>query len=198
MDFAELESNLLFFEDWADRYQYIIGLGAKLPPLDDEFASRVGDYGNMDELREAVREDVEAHHREEAENELRERLMDNVLEANPFEVPESMVDDYVDRMLDAPEDVDPGELEEARQQVRPRAERQIKRHLVLEHLAEREGLEATDDDVDERVGEIADAEGLEPGEVRRQLARDDRLDSLRRQISAVKVFEYLEEQSSID
>jgi cysteine desulfuration protein SufE len=37
MDFAELESNLLFFEDWADRYQYIIGLGAKLPPLEDQY-----------------------------------------------------------------------------------------------------------------------------------------------------------------
>ena len=37
MDFAELESNLLFFEDWADRYQYIIGLGAKLPPLDNQY-----------------------------------------------------------------------------------------------------------------------------------------------------------------
>ena len=37
MDFAELESNLLFFEDWADRYQYIIGLGAKLPPLEERY-----------------------------------------------------------------------------------------------------------------------------------------------------------------
>jgi cysteine desulfuration protein SufE len=37
MDFAELEANLLLFEDWADRYQYIIGLGAKLPPLDDQY-----------------------------------------------------------------------------------------------------------------------------------------------------------------
>ena len=37
MDFEELQGNLLFFDDWADRYQYIIGLGAKLPPLPDEF-----------------------------------------------------------------------------------------------------------------------------------------------------------------
>lgn len=37
MDFAELEENLLFFEDWSDRYQYIIGLGAKIPPLPDEY-----------------------------------------------------------------------------------------------------------------------------------------------------------------
>ena len=37
MDFEELESNLLFFDDWSDRYQYIIGLGAKLPPLPDEY-----------------------------------------------------------------------------------------------------------------------------------------------------------------
>jgi cysteine desulfuration protein SufE len=37
MDFSELEANLLLFEDWSDRYQYIIGLGAKLPPLDEEY-----------------------------------------------------------------------------------------------------------------------------------------------------------------
>lgn len=37
MDFEELESNLAFFDDWSDRYQYIIGLGAKLPPLPDEY-----------------------------------------------------------------------------------------------------------------------------------------------------------------
>jgi len=37
MDFSELEANLLLFEDWSDRYQYIIGLGAKLPPLDEQY-----------------------------------------------------------------------------------------------------------------------------------------------------------------
>ena len=37
MQFEELESNLLFFDDWSDRYQYIIGLGAKLPELGDEY-----------------------------------------------------------------------------------------------------------------------------------------------------------------
>ena len=60
-----------------------------------------------------MRDDVEAHHRDEAENEVRERLMDHVIEANPFEVPESMVEDYMDRMLDAPDDVDPEELARA-------------------------------------------------------------------------------------
>ena len=171
---------------------------AELPPLDDELASRVGDFESLEELREAVREDVEAHHRDEAENEVRERLMDHVIEANPFEVPESMVEDYMDRMLDAPDDVDPEELGQARQQVRPRAERQIKRHLIIERLTEREGLEATEDEVDERIREIADAEGLEPGAVRRQLARDDRMESLRGQISAEKAFDYLKEQSSVE
>ncbi len=37
MDFAELEANLLLFTDWADRYQYIISLGAKLPALDEKY-----------------------------------------------------------------------------------------------------------------------------------------------------------------
>lgn len=171
---------------------------AELPELDDEFASVVGEFEGLDELREAVRDDVAAHHLDEAENEVRERLMDHVIEANPFEVPESMVEDYMDRMLDAPDDVDAAELEQARKQVRPRAERQIKRHLILERLTEREGLEATGEEVEGRIEEIADAEGLEPAAVRRQLARDDRMESLRRQISAEKAFEYLKEQSSVE
>ncbi|MFB6240907.1 MAG: trigger factor, partial [Gemmatimonadota bacterium] len=144
---------------------------AELPELDDDFARQIGDFESLDELRDAVREDVLAHHRDQAENEVRERLMDNVIEANPFEVPDSMVEDYMERMIDAPEDADPAELEQARQQLRPRAERQIKRHLIIEHLTEREGLEATDEEVDERIEEIAEAEGMEPGQVRRQLAR---------------------------
>lgn len=37
MDFAELEDNLLLFDDWSDRYQYIIALGGKLPPLDERY-----------------------------------------------------------------------------------------------------------------------------------------------------------------
>lgn len=171
---------------------------AELPELDDDFARQIGEFESLDELRDAVRDDVLAHHRDEAENEVRERLMDNVIEANPFEVPDSMVEDYMERMIDAPEDADPAELEQARKQLRPRAERQIKRHLVIEHLTEREGLEATDEEVDERIEEIAGAEGMEPGQVRRQLAREDQMESLRRQVAAEKVFEFLKEQSSIE
>lgn len=171
---------------------------AELPELDDDFARQIGEFESLDELRDAVRDDVLAHHRDQAENEVRERLMDNVIEANPFEVPDSMVEDYMERMIDAPEDADPAELEQARQQLRPRAERQIKRHLIIEHLTEREGLEATDEEVDERVEEIAGAEGMEPGQVRRQLAREDQMESLRRQVAAEKVFDFLKEQSSIE
>jgi 2-oxoglutarate dehydrogenase E2 component (dihydrolipoamide succinyltransferase) len=67
-----------------------------------------------------------------------------------------------------------------------------------EAFYEREGLEATDEEVDERVGEIAEAEGMEPGQVRRQLAREDQMESLRRQVAAEKVFDVLKEQSSIE
>lgn len=170
----------------------------ELPPVDDALASRVGDFESVEALREAIREDVREHHREEAENAVREQLVDRVIEANPFEVPGVMVDNFLDRMIDAPDDADPQQVEAARRELRPRAERQIKRHLILEHLREREGLEATSEEVDARIEEIAEARSVDPGRVRRQLARNDRMGSVRRQISAEKVFAYLKDQSSVE
>lgn len=169
----------------------------ELAPVDEHLADQAGDFETVEDLRDAIREDVRAHHREEAENAVREQLMDHVLEANPFQVPASMVDDYLDRMIDAPDGADPDEVESTRQQLRPQAERQIKRHLVLERLAEREGFEASDEEVERRIRDMAEAREVDPDQLRRRLARDDRLGSLRRQVAAEKAFEFLKEQSSV-
>lgn len=169
----------------------------ELPPLDDELASQVGDFRDLEALRDAVREDVYRHHEEEAERAVREQLVDGLIEANPFEVPEAMVSSYLDQVIDAPEDAPEEEVAAARQQVRPQAERQIKRHLILDRLVEREGLEATDAEVDERVQELAEERDSSPAAIRRQLAREDQLEQLRRQLAMEKVFDYLKAESTI-
>lgn len=168
-----------------------------LPPLDDEFATQIGDFGSMEELRSAVLDDLRSHREEEAEEEVRRTLLDSIIEANPFEVPETMVEQYLDRVIDAPDEADPEQIQEARRQFYPRAEQEVKRQMVLDRLMEREGVEATEEELDARVREIADSRDVEPDEVRRQLARQQQLDGVRRHIATEKLFERLKEQSEV-
>lgn len=168
-----------------------------LPPLDDEFATRIGDFEGMEDLRGAVVEDLQRHREEEAEEVVRRSLLDSIIEANPFTVPESMVERYLDRVIDAPDDVDPEELQEARRSFYPRAEQEVKRQLVLDHLMDREGFEATEEEVDARIREIAEQREMDPEDVRTRLRRQQRLDGVRQHIATEKLFEHLKEKSEI-
>lgn len=169
-----------------------------LPELDDDFAAEVGDFASVDELRSAVLEDLRKHREEEAEETVRRSLLDAIIEANPFDVPEAMVERYLDRVIDAPPQADPEEVQEARRSVYPRAEQEVRRQMVIDHLMEREGLEATDEEVDARIAEIAERRGEEPAGVRRRLARSGRLEGVRHHLAVEKLFEDLKARSGLD
>src|SRR5687768_3661432 len=62
-----------------------------LPALDDTFAREVGDFDSLDALREAVRTDLTQHAEREAESQVRQQLVDEIISANPFDVPDAWV-----------------------------------------------------------------------------------------------------------
>lgn len=167
------------------------------PELDDEFARQVGDFETLAALRDAVRDDLRRHEEEEADRAVRERLLDSLLDANPFEVPRGLVSRYLDRVIDAPEDADPDKVEEARRSVRPAVERQIKRDLILDRLIEVEGFEATPEEMDARLAEIAEQNDLSQAEVRSRLAREKRLDTVRRELAVKKAVDFLKRESNV-
>ena len=170
----------------------------RLPELDDGFACEMGDFESLDELRGAIEEDLRKHREGEADAALREQLLDAVLEANAFEVPPGLVSRYLDRVLEAPEDADPEQLQQARESVRPAVERQIKRDLVIDRLIDEHDAEPSKEDVEERLREIGEQNELSISEVRQRLAKEKRLDALRREMAVGKVFELLMAASEIE
>jgi len=168
-----------------------------LPPLDDDLAKSVGDFESLEQLIAKVREDMEKEAAQRADATVRSRLLDFLLDANRFEVPSSMVGRYVDSFLGDAKDVPRERLEEARQQLRPEAERAVKRMLLLDRVAEIQGLAATDDDLDARVEEIAAANDTTPAKVYASMQKAGRLESLERELTEQKVFGFLMEQSEI-
>ena len=178
-----------------------------LPELDDEFAKGVGEFESLEALRERVLSDLQEDATERAETEVRNQLIDQILEANPFDPPPSMVETYLGYMLGegreeggkrperSPEEQE--RFSQLREGIRPQAERGLKRTLVVERIAEQEGLRASQDEIDERVETIASRHDRSPSEVWIQLEKSGQLEVLEREITEEKVFDFLKSQNTV-
>jgi trigger factor len=168
-----------------------------LPALDDAFAREVGDFDSRDALTAAVREDLTKSSERDADAEVRQRLLDDIGSANPFEIPPSWVQRLVDAYGQAyqiPDDDRPRFASE----FRPVAESQVRRELIIETLAEREHLTATEADVDDRVAEVAARRNAPVAEVYASLQKADRLREIERSVTEEKVFKWLLEQNTVE
>jgi trigger factor len=168
-----------------------------LPALDDAFAGEIGDFENLDALRKAVRADLEASAKREADADVRSKLLDEIIGANQFDVPPSWIAQLVDAYGQAYQ-IPEGEREKFATQFRPMAERQVRRDLVVETIAEREKLAASEADIDDRVVELARKTGKEPGKVYGDLQQSGRLKELERGITEDKVFNWLIERNAVE
>jgi trigger factor len=169
----------------------------ELPELNDELARTVGDFETADELVERVREDLAKEAERESDAALQAALIEQVLSANPFDIPESMIDQYVRAALGDQDDLPEERFHEAKEQLRPRALHTVKRHLVIDRVAEAEGLVASTEEVDSRIEEIAERSGATLSVVYTGLRKSGRLDHLEREITEQKVFEFLRSQSEV-
>ena len=168
-----------------------------LPELDDAFAREVGDFDSMNALTKAVRDDLESNAERETESEVRQRLLDDIIGANQFEVPPSWVNQLVDAYANAYQ-VPEGEKERFATEIRPMAERQVRRDLVIDTVAERESLTATEADLDDRIAETAAKRNADPGQLYASLQKAGRLKELERNITEDKVFKWLLERNTVE
>ncbi|MFL5580761.1 MAG: trigger factor, partial [Gemmatimonadaceae bacterium] len=168
-----------------------------LPELDDAFAREVGDFDSLDALRATVREDLQRHADREADSEVRQKLLDEIIGANPFDVPASWVAQVAEayaQMYQVPE----GQREQFMGEFRPMAERQVRRDLVISTIAEREGLAATEAEIDDRVAEVAKGRNQDPGQLYASLQKANRLGEIEQGITEEKVFKWLMERNTVE
>ena len=168
----------------------------QLPELDDEFAREVGDFDTVEKLRAAVRDDLEKNAGREADADVRRQLLEQLAAANEVPAPQPLVQRLLHAYREAyqiPDD----QVDKFATEFGPMAESQVRRDLMLDHIAEKHDLKATEEDIDERVEKIAESRNTEPGKVFASLQKDNRIRELERSITEEKVFTYLLEQSTI-
>jgi trigger factor len=166
------------------------------PALDDAFAREVGDFDSLDALTAEVRKDLEEHAKRDADALVRQQLLDEIAQANPFDVPPSWVNRMIDAYMEAYK-IPAEQREQFGAEFAAVAEKQVRRDMLIDALAEQNQLTATEKDVDERVATVAEQRGTDPGQVYASLQKAGRLPEIERSITEEKVFEWLTARNEI-
>lgn len=168
-----------------------------LPHLDDAFAAEMGDFASLDAFKATVREDLAAGAVRDADAAARTQLLDEIVAANAFEIPPSWVKQMMQAYAEAYK-IPQEELGKFGAEIQGMAERQVRRDLILDTIAERESLAANEQDVDAKVAELAAKRGVEAGTLYASLQKAGRLRELERSITEERVFEWLLTRNTIE
>jgi trigger factor len=168
-----------------------------LPALDDAFAAEMGDFASLEAFKETVRTDLAADAVRNADAAARTQLLDEIVKANPFEIPPSWVRQMVHAYAEAYR-IPEAEISKFGDEIRSMAERQVRRDLIIDTISEKEKLVATEADVDDKVQEMAQKRGVEPGTLYASLQKAGRLRELERGITEERVFTWLLTKNTIE
>jgi trigger factor len=178
-----------------------------LPPLDDDFAGSVGEFETLDALRAELRKGLEARREQENRRELENAVMETALAEHPFEVPEALVLRQVGYQIEHMREhmrrqgVDPDRLpwdyQKMLGELRPGAEKAVRRALLIEAIAEKEGLQPSETDVEAEVERLAQSSQRPAPAVRSMLERSGDLERLRISLMEKRTLDLLIERATI-
>lgn len=177
----------------------------ELPELNDEFAQDMGDYRNMEELRDAVRKALFAQRQHDAQQEAKNRLIEKLVDQHDFPVPETYVERQIKNRVEqtlrtmAADGMDPRSLkldwEKVKESQRDKAVREVKASMLLSRIAERESIAAMRDEVDKEVEKIARQQREPQAAVQMRFEKDGTLGRIASHIQTEKTLNYLFEHA---
>ena len=180
-----------------------------LPELDDEFVKEASEFETLDELRAAVREQLEQAAEQRVSGEYRARVLDVVAGNAEVEVPDVMVHEKAHEMVGSFErqirqqGMDPEQYYQMagsshadfEQRVRPDAEDTVKKELVLDAVVRAENVTADEDEVMHEIGHLAEESDRSPEEIARTMRANGTYALLEEEISRQKALDLLAENA---
>ncbi len=178
-----------------------------LPDLNDEFAKELGEFSELDQVRKQIRENMMAERKHTAEREAKDKLVAELVKRNDFEVPESLVDRQIDLRLERGlralaaqgmkvDDMKKMDLPRLRAGQRDQAVQDVKSSLLLDRIADLEGISVSEDDLSHEIESLGRQTKQTPESVRARLTQDGGLDRIRNRIRSEKTLDYLYHQSA--
>jgi trigger factor len=184
----------------------------KLPPLDADFAKKVGEFDSMEELREDLRTRMSDYKRSLVEEQIRSLALQAFVDAGDLEPPEKLVtSEFEHRLHHVEEDLQRAGLSlaayaersgttelEVRGDLRAQATRSVKAELLLEEVARVAEVEVTQEDLGLEIAYLAARNGQKPEEVAEQLVAEERLGTVAADVMRRKALEHIVENIQIE
>ncbi len=183
----------------------------ELPELTDEFIKDAVGAESLDAYKDEVRDKLKKANAEKAKRELEDAIVKKVTEATEVEIPDAMIENQIDRMVQEMEYrlsyqglkladylMYLGKtMEEYRAEFKEQATELVKSQLVIEKIIEDEKIEATEEDVEERVNEMAKNQGKPAPDIKKNMGARQ-LDYIKNEIIIKKLFELLTKENTIE
>jgi trigger factor len=178
-----------------------------LPELNEEFAKQLGEFQTVDDLRKAIREQMESERKHQAEHDAKDKLVGELIQRNDFEVPDSLIEQQIDIRLErglralaaqglTAEQMKKMDLPRLRAGQRDQAVHDVKAALLLERVAEEENIQVGDEEFDRELEALAKQSKQTSEAVRARLTRDGGLDRIRTRFRNEKTLDFLYRQSA--
>jgi trigger factor len=174
----------------------------KLPALDDEFAKDCGPYNSLQEIKDKLRDGMEQALKREIEDTYKDTIIKRIVETHHFDLPETLVERELEaiirqhvhqRKAGAQESPGTEDLTSLRQEHRNEAARRVKLGLVLEAIAEKEGLTVTQDNLNAEIMRLASELKMQAADLVKMIKAggQDSIDELRTRILADKALDFV-------
>ncbi|MDK2744233.1 MAG: trigger factor [Nitrospira sp.] len=184
----------------------------KLPALDDEFAKDCGPYASLQELKDKLRGEMEKALKKDIEESYKDVILKRLIDTHHFDLPDTLVERELStivrqklqarqrgKALDSPPAADAEELKKIREEHREEANRRVKAGLILEAIAEKEGLAVSQEDLNNEVTRLATELRVPMADLVKmiQAGGQDSIDELRARILADKALDVVYRQAVI-
>ena len=169
-----------------------------LPELNDDFADRVSKGKSLDELKESLKRNLGAQAQDDATKSMRSEIVKRVVEGNLFDVPQSLLDRYLDSVVEdfkkKDESVDENMV---RSQYRPLGENFIRWNYLYHEIARAEGLKVGTDERKKWVEGFAKTYNISEEKAREYLGKSGRVQDIEESILEDKVIEFIIKNSEV-
>ncbi len=169
------------------------------PDVTDDFAKSVGGWDSVEQMRETIAADIRRHRQFEALRLKKNQIGEHLLAIHDFDVPEALVEEELGKSLQnyarflASQgiDVEKADLDwkRVRDDFHPEAVKRVKRGLILEAIAKRDGLVVSDVEVDAEIRRVAAESGRDFAEVKHRLRHDGGYEALRASLAQEKALD---------
>ncbi len=178
-----------------------------VPPLDDEFAKGLGDFANVDALRAEVQRQLDAKRGQDDRRALEDAAVDALLARHEVPVPDAMVMRHIAHTVESArgrmrhQGIDPDRVpwdyNKLVEELRPGAAQAVRRALVLDAIAEAEGLAPGEAEVDAEIGAIAAQTQRSPAQVRGMMEKGGDLEATRYRLREARALEFVIQHATI-